>query len=36
MWGAVGVGNFYYVGQGSLKNQGSTPPQVIGFLDVFK
>ncbi len=27
----VGVGNLCYIGQFSLKNWGSIPPQVIGF-----
>ncbi len=35
MWGVVGAGNLCYVGQGSLKNRGSTRQQLIGFLDVF-
>jgi hypothetical protein len=35
MWGVVGAKNLCCIGQGSLKNWGSTPPQVIGFLDVF-
>jgi len=30
-WGVVGVGNLCYIGQFSLKNWGSIPPQVIGF-----
>jgi len=31
----VGVENLCCLGQGFLKNQGSIPLQVIGFLDVF-
>ncbi len=31
----VGAKNLFCVGQVSLKNRGSTPPQVVGFLDVF-
>jgi hypothetical protein len=36
-WGGVGCGwgmKLVLCWQGSLKNQGSTLPQVIGFLDV--
>jgi hypothetical protein len=33
--GVVGEGNSRYICQGSLKNRGSTPPQVIDFSDVF-
>jgi hypothetical protein len=35
MWGVVGARNLCYIGYDSLKNWGSTPPQVIGILDVF-
>ncbi len=35
MWGVVEAWNLCYIGQSSLKNQGSTPPQVIGFLKHF-
>jgi hypothetical protein len=35
MWGVVGVENLCYIGQGSLKNQGSNTPQIIGFKNVF-
>jgi hypothetical protein len=35
MWGVIGVGNLCCVGHGSLKNRGSTPPQIIGFFSCF-